>query len=77
MKPTDSAYSGPPSSIRIEEPAQSVRKPPGSTIVTLTPKGLSSEPSTSEKPSTPNFAAWYGAMPGVPPTRPPIDENCR
>ena len=40
-----------------------MRKPPGSTIVTFMPRGSTSLYSDSEKPSTPNFAAAYGARP--------------
>ena len=54
------------------EPAKSVRKPPGSTIVTFIPRGHTSLFSDSEKPSTPNLAAAYGARP-MGPTRPAID----
>src|SRR4051812_1670580 len=46
-------------------------------MVTLMPSGATSLCRTSEKPSTPNFAVWYAARPGVPPTRPPTEENCR
>ena len=60
----------------IEEPAQSVRKPLGSTTMTFTPKGAVSAWSTRLKPSMANLAAWYDAIPGQPPTRPPIDEIC-
>jgi hypothetical protein len=42
----------------IEEPAQSVRNPPGSTIITLTPNGAVSAWSTRLKPSMANLAAW-------------------
>ena len=42
---------------RLEAPAKSVRKPPGSTMVTFTPKGATSFANVSEKPSTPHFAA--------------------
>src|SRR6267154_1243851 len=44
-----------------EDPAKSVRKPPGSMIVTLIPSGPTSLASTSEKPSTPHLAAAYAA----------------
>jgi len=40
----------------IDEPAQSVWKPPGSTIVTLIPSGATSFDNTSENPSTAHFA---------------------
>ncbi len=40
------------------------------------PNGAVSAARTRVKPSTANFAAWYDPSPGVPPTRPPIDENC-
>ena len=59
----------------IEEPAQSVRNPLGSTTMTLTPNGAVSARSTRLKPSIANLAAWYEAMPGEPPTRPPTEEN--
>jgi hypothetical protein len=61
------------SSTCIDEPAQSVRIPPGSTIVTRMPSGPTSFDSASENPSTANFADWYAARPGVA-IRPPIDE---
>ena len=54
-----------------------MRNAPGSTIVTFTPNGATSLLSTCENPSTAYFAVWYAPMPGVPPARPPIDENCR
>ena len=60
----------------IEEPAQSVLNPLGSTTSTRTPNGAVSTASTRLKPSTANFAAWYEAIPGDPPTRPPTEENC-
>ncbi len=41
----------------VDEPAKSVLKPPGSMIVTLMPSGPTSLARTSEKPSTPHFAA--------------------
>src|ERR1700733_9347439 len=59
-----------------EDPAKSVRKPPGSMIVTLMPSGPTSLASTSEKPSTPHLAAAYAPRP-IGPTRPPTDENWR
>src|SRR5438477_9278861 len=46
-----------------EDPAKSVRKPPGSMIVTLIPSGPTSLASTSEKPSTPHLAAAYAPRP--------------
>src|SRR6476469_271033 len=58
----------------MDEPAQSVRMPPGSSTVTLTPSGATSFASTSEKPPTANFADWYADSPGVV-TRPPTDET--
>ena len=42
----------------IEEPAQSVLKPLGSTTITLTPNGAVSAWSTRLKPSMANLAAW-------------------
>ena len=59
----------------IEEPAQSVLKPPGSTTITFTPNGAVSARRTRLKPSMANVAAWYHALPGEPPTRPPMEEN--
>src|SRR5205823_14188185 len=47
--------------MRMDEPAQSVRKPPGSMMVTLMPSGFTSLARTSEKPSTPHFAVKLGA----------------
>lgn len=47
----------------VELPAKSVRNPPGSMMVTLMPKGPTSFSSTSEKPSTPLFAATYAPLP--------------
>jgi hypothetical protein len=44
-------------------------------MVTLMPSGFTSLLSTSEKPSTANFAVWYAPSPGEPPTRPPMEEN--
>ena len=44
-------------------------------MMSFTPNGLTSLANTSEKPSTANFAAWYAPIPGVPPTRPPTEEN--
>src|SRR6266536_896269 len=58
-----------------DEPPQSVRNAPGSMMVTLMPSGFTAVRSTSEKPSIPNFAVWQAPMPGVPPTRPPMEEN--
>ena len=58
----------------MEEPAQSVRMPPGSSTVTLMPSGATSCASTSEKPPTAHFAAWYADRPGVA-TRPPSEET--
>jgi hypothetical protein len=43
----------------MEEPAQSVRIPPGSRTVTLIPNGPTSFARTSEKPPTAHLAAWY------------------
>src|SRR5580700_5840711 len=60
----------------IEDPAQSVRKPLGSTTTTFTPNGAVSARSTRLKPSIANLAAWYEAIPGEPPTRPPTDDIC-
>ena len=60
----------------MDEPAQSVRKPLGSTTITFTPNGSVSAWSTRLKPSIANLAAWYDAIPGEPPTRPPTDEIC-
>src|SRR5271154_2744479 len=60
----------------MEEPAQSVRKPLGSTTMTFTPNGAVSARNTRLKPSIANLAAWYEAIPGEPPTRPPTDEIC-
>src|SRR6266478_2875577 len=54
--PTVGLYSSRNSATIIEEPAQSVRNPPGSTIVVLIPSGPTSLASTSEKPSTAHFA---------------------
>jgi hypothetical protein len=48
----------------IDDPPQSVRNPPGSTIVTWMPSGATSFCSTPEKPSTAHFEVWYGARPG-------------
>jgi hypothetical protein len=64
--PTVESYSGRPSLSWVEDPAKSVRKPPGSMIVTLMPSGPISLDNDSEKPSTPNFAAAYGARPAGP-----------
>ena len=47
-----------PTRIVIEDPAQSVLNPLGSTTITLTPNGFVSTASTRLKPSTANFAAW-------------------
>ena len=44
--------------IRIEEPAQSVRMPPGSTTVILIPRSATSLASTSENPPTAHLADW-------------------
>jgi hypothetical protein len=55
--PTVSSYSGRPSRSSVDDPAKSVRKPPGSMMVTPTPRGPTSFASVSEKPSTPHFAA--------------------
>ncbi|GHB30604.1 hypothetical protein GCM10010331_16250 [Streptomyces xanthochromogenes] len=41
----------------------------------MTPNGAVSARSTRLKPSIANFAAWYEAMLGEPPTRPPMEEN--
>ena len=51
----------------VELPAKSVRKPMGSTMVTLMPSGATSRESTPEKPSTPHFAAEQGPRPGAHP----------
>ncbi len=42
----------------IEEPAQSVLKPLGSTTITFTPNGAVSAWSTRLKPSMANLAPW-------------------
>ena len=42
----------------MDEPAQSVAKPLGSTTMTWTPNGAVSTASTRLKPSTANLAAW-------------------
>ena len=42
----------------IEEPAQSVRNPLGSTTITRTPNGAVSAWSTRLNPSMANLAAW-------------------
>jgi hypothetical protein len=42
----------------MDDPAQSVCIPPGSSTVTLMPSGLTSCARTSEKPPTAHFAAW-------------------
>ena len=42
----------------IERPAQSVRKPPGSTAVTWMPNPFTSLPSVSEMPSRANLLPW-------------------
>ena len=55
---TFAQFGGTPREVRAE--------PPGSTIVTLMPSGATSRNSTSEKPSTPHFAAEYGPRPGGP-----------
>jgi hypothetical protein len=57
----------------MDEPAQSVRMPPGSTTVTLIPRGATSADSASLKPPTAHFADWYAVMPGLP-MRPPSEE---
>ena len=59
----------------MDEPAQSVRNPLGSTTITFTPNGSVSARSTRLKPSiSANLAAWYEAIPatrrrGRPPMR--------
>jgi len=73
---TVAAYTGLSCAIVVEDPAKSVRKPPGSMIVTLMPSGPTSFARTSENPSTPNFAAAYAPRP-TGPSRPPTDENWR
>ena len=60
----------------IEGPAQSVRKPLGSTTMTFTPNGAVSARSTRLKPSIANLAAWYEAIPGEPPDRVPPQRVC-
>jgi len=45
-----------------ERPAQSVRKPPGSTIVTLIPSGLTSFARTSEIASTANLVVLIAPL---------------
>ena len=42
-----------------------VRKKPGSTIDTFTPKPATSMRKTSDRPSSPNFEAWYQPFSGV------------
>ena len=46
------------SSTPMDDPAQSVANPLGSTTITRTPNGAVSAASTRLKPSTANFAAW-------------------
>lgn len=55
----------------MEEPAQSVAKPLGSTTMTRTPKCAVPTASTRLMPSPANPAAGWEATPGVPPTLPP------
>ena len=64
--PTVAAYTGLSLAIVVDDPAKSVRKPPGSMIVTLTPRGPTSFARTSENPSTPHFAAAYAPRPTGP-----------
>jgi hypothetical protein len=45
--------------MRIDDPAQSVRMPPGSRTVTRIPSGATSAASTDENPPTAHFAVWY------------------
>ena len=61
--PTVESYSGRPPLMVVEDPAKSVRKPPGSMIVTLMPRGAVSLASAPKKPSTPHFAAEWAASP--------------
>lgn len=51
-------YGGLGGGIVIDEPAQSVRMPPGSSTVTCTPNGAISWASPRENPATAHFAAW-------------------
>ncbi|MDT7600386.1 MAG: hypothetical protein QOK26_2463 [Pseudonocardiales bacterium] len=48
--------------------------PPGSSTVTLMPSGATSRLSTSEKPPTAHFAAWYADSPSAGP-RPPTEDT--
>jgi integrase len=73
--PTVASYSGRPSRSSVDDPAKSVRKPPGSTMVTLMPRDPTSFASVSEKPSTPHLAAAYGARP-MGPMQPAMEVTC-
>jgi hypothetical protein len=53
-----SAYSSGTGRTVIDDPAQSVRKPLGSTTITLMPNGAVSVRSTRLNPSIANLAAW-------------------
>ena len=62
---------GPTVEVRVEDLPVGP-EPPGSTIVTLMPRGfISGVQHLGERKS--KFAVWYAPNPGEPPTRPPID----
>src|ERR1700754_2545766 len=68
------AYAGNGVACLADDPAQSVAKNPGSTSVTLTPKGSTSKARASLKASSANLDAQYRPRFG-PVKMPPVDET--
>ena len=61
----------------MEAPAQSVAKPPGSTIVTWMPSPATSFDQDLAEPGDCELRGLVRAQPGGPPRRPPIELICR